>query len=230
MTGLFLGALATAATGLGAATRVALPRPEGWIGTTTQWTVGLGLALGVLDLTILFVAWRGLRRDGFTGPVKGLLFFGLAVLPLMVTFLSYQHGFSSSETVDSCGACHVMRAFVADLRDPSSQSLAATHYKNRFIQQHQCYTCHSDYGMFGTFRAKVEGLSHVVHWVSGTYTMPIKIAHPYSNLRCLACHGESQRFLTAASHSNEVMPQLVSGTLSCLECHGPAHTPEGGGR
>lgn len=228
--GFLLGTLAATATGPGTGTPIALPRPEGWIGTTTQWTVGLGLALGVLDLAILFLTWHRLRREGFTGAVKGLLFFGLAVLPLMVTFLSYQHGFSSAETVDSCGACHVMRPFVADLRDPSSQSLAATHYKNRFIQRHQCYTCHSDYGMFGTFRAKVEGLAHVVHWVGGTYTVPIKIAHPYSNLRCLACHGESQKFLTAESHSGGVVPQLVSGALSCLDCHGPAHTPKAGGR
>lgn len=91
-----LGALAATATGLGAGTPIALPRPEGWIGTTTQWTVGLGVALGVLDLAVLFLAWRRLQHDGFTGPVKGLLFFGLTVLPIMVTFLSYQHGFSSA--------------------------------------------------------------------------------------------------------------------------------------
>lgn len=204
------------------------PRPEGWIGTTAQWTVGLGLALGALDLVILFLAWRGLSR-GFSDLVKILLFLGIVILPLMVTFLGYQHGFSSAETVESCGACHVMGPFVADLRDPSSQSLAATHYKNRFIQRDQCYTCHSDYGMFGTFQAKVEGFGHVLHWVTGTYRLPLKIAHPYSNLRCLACHGESQKFLTAEAHSTGLVRQLASGSLSCLDCHGPAHTPKGSG-
>lgn len=219
-----LGALAAAA-GPGAGAPIALPRPEGWIGTTTQWTVGLGLALGVLDLAILFLTRHRLRREGFTGAVKGLLFFGLAVLPLMVTFLSYQHGFSSAETVESCGACHLMRPFVADLRDPSSQSLAATHYKNRFIQRHQCYTCHSDYGMLGTLSAKMDGMRHIRHYVSGTYTLPLKIANPYSNTRCLGCHGESQKFLKSAGHPPDVRPQLMAGEVSCLACHAPAHTP-----
>lgn len=203
------------------------PHPHGWIGTTSQWTVWLGLLLGVLELVILVIAWRGLGPGlGISDSVKVLLLFGIVVIPLTVTFLGYQHGFSSAETVASCGACHVMSPFVADLRDPSSQSLAATHYKNRFIQQDQCYTCHSDYGMFGTFHAKLEGFGHVVHWVTRTYTLPLKIAHPYSNLRCLACHGESQKFLAAPSHSKDLMPQLVSGSLSCLDCHGPAHLPK----
>ena len=33
-----------------------------------------------------------------------------------------------------------------------SETLAAKHYKNRFIRENQCYTCHSDYGVAGTAR------------------------------------------------------------------------------
>jgi nitrate/TMAO reductase-like tetraheme cytochrome c subunit len=224
-----LGWPAVLAAATGAEAPVIFARPEGWIGTTAQWTVGLGLALGLLDLAILWFAWRGLS-SGLSDLVKVLLLVGLVVLPLMLTFLGYQHGFSSAETVASCGACHVMGPHVADLRDPSSRSLAALHYQNRFIQENQCYTCHRDYGLFGTFEAKVEGVRHVAHWVTGTYTLPLKIAHPYSNLRCLACHGESRRFLTAAPHSTDLLRQLALGSVSCLDCHGPAHTPKGSGR
>ncbi len=81
-------------------------------------------------------------------------------------------------TVNACGDCHAMEGHVADLRNPASDSLAAKHYKNRYIQTDQCYTCHSDYGMFGTVNAKLEGLGHVYHNTTGNYPKPIKIKKP----------------------------------------------------
>ena len=60
---------------------------------------------------------------------------------------------------------------------------------------------------------------------TGTYTLPLKIAHPYSNARCLQCHGESQKFLKSSGHPAEIGAQLLSGEVSCLTCHAPAHTP-----
>jgi len=130
------------------------------------------------------------------------------------------------ETVRACGGCHVMQAHIADLQDPDSESLAAVHFKNRYIRTDHCYTCHSDYGLLGTLSAKMDGLRHVAHHVGGTYTLPLKIAHPYSNIRCLTCHGASQRFLKSPGHPTELRPQLISGQESCLACHAPAHTPK----
>jgi nitrate/TMAO reductase-like tetraheme cytochrome c subunit len=116
-----------------------------------------------------------------------------------------------------------MDGHVNDLRDPKSDSLAAVHYKNRYIQENHCYTCHSDYGMFGTVSAKMEGLGHVWHNTTGHYEKPIKIAKPYSNLRCLNCHSGSQKFL--AKHDAAELPKLAANQDSCLDCHGPAHKP-----
>jgi nitrate/TMAO reductase-like tetraheme cytochrome c subunit len=217
-----LGATEALAADLGPATA----RPEGWIGTTAQWTQGLGLALGLINLVILVLAWRGLRRGGNVMAVGGMLIVGITLLPLLVTFIGYLHGFHGMETVQSCGSCHVMTPYVRDLTDPKSEGLAAVHYKNRYIQENQCYTCHSDYGMFGTAAAKMAGVRHVYDHVTGAYTLPIKIAEPYPNVRCLGCHGESQKFLKSETHAGEVRPQLVSGTVSCLDCHAPAHITE----
>ncbi len=127
-------------------------------------------------------------------------------------------------TVEACGSCHVMEGHVADLRNPASASLAAVHFKNRYIQADQCYTCHSDYGMFGTMSAKLDGLGHVYHNLAGNYPKPIKIRQPYSNVRCLSCHGSAQNFL--AKHEKEQISSLLSSKDSCLDCHGPAHTPD----
>ena len=69
-----------------AAAQESIPRPTGWIGTTEQWTQGLGIGLALLNLVVLYVAWRRLRRSGTTDGVAGTLFFGLTVLPLVVIF------------------------------------------------------------------------------------------------------------------------------------------------
>lgn len=203
-----------------------VPRPAGWIGTTEQWTQGLGIALTLLNLIVLALAWHRLRRGESPRQVLGLLFVGLMLLPVIVIFFGYTQGLAGMERVQACGGCHVMTSRVADLHDPDSESLAAVHYKNRYIRENQCYTCHSDYGMLGTISAKMAGVGHIVHYLRGDYPTPLKIAHPYPNVRCLGCHAESQKFLKSAGHPADVRPQLMSGETSCLTCHGPAHTPK----
>jgi cytochrome c nitrite reductase small subunit len=203
-----------------------VPRPEGWIGTADQWTQGLGIALVLLNLIVLVLAWRRLRQSNAVRLAFGLLFIGLVVLPVIVIFLGYSKGMAGMETVRACGGCHVMTAYVEDLRDPDSEALAAVHFKNRYILENQCYTCHSDYGLLGTLSAKMDGVRHMAHYVGRTYILPLKIAHPFPNVRCLECHGESQKFLKSEGHPADARPQLMSGEMPCLTCHAPAHTPK----
>jgi len=200
-----------------------LPPPHGWIGTTDDWARWMGIAFALLAMGLLLLAWRRLRSAGLNGVIKELLILPLVVLPAAIVFLGYAYGIESSKSISACGSCHVMKPYLADLKDPASETLAALHYKNRYIQEHHCYTCHTDYGMFGTVSAKMEGMGHVRRNLTGDYTLPIKIAHPYPNGRCLACHGASQKFLKSEGHPKEDMPKLVSGENSCIDCHGPAH-------
>jgi nitrate/TMAO reductase-like tetraheme cytochrome c subunit len=221
-----LGTLAILAASrlLAAPVEEGVPPPHGWIGTTNEWIRGIGIIFALLNLVLLVVIWVQLRRGQVSTVSKALLFGSILVIPVFVVFLATAHGMQESMTVEACGACHVMDGHVRDLRNPGSDSLAAVHFKNRYIQENQCYTCHSDYGMYGTVSAKLDGLGHVWHNLRGNYPKPIKIAHPYSNLRCLSCHGEAQNFLT--KHEKEQIPKLMSGEDSCLACHGPAHKPE----
>jgi nitrate/TMAO reductase-like tetraheme cytochrome c subunit len=201
-----------------------VPQPHGWVGTTNQWMQGIGLVFAALNLVLLFVIWGLVNRRGLTAASKALLFGGILVLPIIVVFLATAHGMQESMTVEACGHCHVMDSHVKDLRNPASDSLAAVHYKNRYIQDNHCYTCHSDYGMFGTVNAKFEGMGHVYHNLFGGYPTPIKIAKPYSNIRCLSCHGGAANFL--AKHEKDEIPKLLTNKDSCLDCHGPAHNVE----
>jgi cytochrome c nitrite reductase small subunit len=172
---------------------------------------------------LLAFAWRNLRTGTITATTRGWLFVSVGLVPVMVAFLSFAHGLEATATVSACGSCHVMAPFVRDLQNVKSDTLAAMHFKNRYIREDQCYTCHSDYGLGGTIRAKIEGLGHVWRYTTGLYEIPIKIAEPYSNTRCLGCHAGSQKFLNAAGHPKEEMHNLMDGTVSCIACHGPAH-------
>jgi hypothetical protein len=201
----------------------AVPLPRGWIGTASDWIRGLGIVFGLFNLVLLVVAWRSLRSTGLTPTARGWLLVAVGLVPMMVAFLSFTHGLESSATVASCGSCHVMAPFVEDLRDPQSDTLAATHFKNQYIQEKHCYTCHSDYGLTGTLTAKLAGLGHVWRSTTGTYAMPITIAQPYPNVRCLGCHGASQKFRNSPGHPKEEVPNMMAGTTSCLICHAPAH-------
>jgi nitrate/TMAO reductase-like tetraheme cytochrome c subunit len=202
-----------------------VPLPHGWVGTADQWTAGMGIALALLNLTLLVAAWRSLRSTGLTSTARGWLFVAVGLVPAMVAFLTFTHGLESSATVDSCGYCHVMQPYVQDLRDAKSDTLAATHYKNRYIQERHCYTCHSDYGLGGTFLAKLGGVRHVVRYTTGAYTLPLKIASPFPNVRCLGCHAGAPKFENSPAHPKEMMPVLLDGSTSCLVCHAPAHPP-----
>jgi cytochrome c nitrite reductase small subunit len=201
----------------------AVPLPRGWIGTTSDWVRGFGIGFTLLNLVMLACAWRSLRRLGLTATARGWLLVAVGLVPLMVAFLSFAHGLEGSTSVAACGSCHVMTPFVQDLQNVKSDTLAATHFKNRYILDHQCYTCHSDYGLGGTLKAKFEGLGHVWRYSTGAYDLPIKIASPYPNVRCLGCHGASQKFLNSNGHPKEEVPNLMAGKTLCLDCHGPAH-------
>ena len=217
--------VALAAPGAAAADE-ALPVPQGWIGTTSQWINGFGIAFAVLNLVLLWLAWRSLRGSRVTPTARGWILVAVGLVPLMVAFFAFAHGVEQSATVAGCGSCHVMTPYVKDLRNVGSDTLAATHFKNRYILTNQCYTCHSDYGLGGTIGAKLAGLGHVWRYSTGSYEHPLKIATPYPNVRCLGCHGASQKFLTSEGHPKEEMSNLMTGQVSCLDCHGPAHPEE----
>jgi cytochrome c nitrite reductase small subunit len=200
-----------------------VPLPQGWIGTTSEWVRGFGIVFALLNLALLVFAWRSLRSGAVAPTARGWLFVAVGLVPVMVAFLSFAHGLESSTTVSACGSCHVMTPFVQDLQNVKSDTLAATHFKNRYIRESQCYTCHSDYGLAGTIKAKFEGLGHVWRYTVGAYELPIKINQPYPNVRCLGCHGGSQKFINASGHPKEEMHNLLDGNVPCIACHGPAH-------
>ncbi|MDA2913379.1 hypothetical protein MYX77_05385 [Acidobacteriia bacterium AH_259_A11_L15] len=130
--------------------------------------------------------------------------------------------FEETKTVGSCASCHVMDPFVNDMKNPTSASLAARHYRNKWIADHQCYSCHTTYGAHGTLAAKRDGFRHWLLYVTETWTEPIQYSGTYPNSNCLACHANTRKFAAVRSHG-VLAPDLASDRVSCVTCHGPPH-------
>jgi nitrate/TMAO reductase-like tetraheme cytochrome c subunit len=186
------------------------------------WGRAIGLSLvGAACLLIIYtLVFR--RRRLEEASSKWMLFTGICLLPTPVMFLSTAVGLEQSKNVEFCMSCHVMKPFIDDLKDPASKTLAALHYKNRYIQREHCYRCHTDYGILGTMEAKKEGLGHIWKAGTGSYQLPIKMSKPYDFAICLDCHAGSAKFNREAAHDG-VVNDTIAGKGNCLDCHDSPH-------
>ncbi len=187
---------------------------EYYLSRGLPWIVVTGMALLLYSL----VVHRGrLVKAG----ARGVLVFGVIVFPLMVVSAGMLLVFERAEKVAFCASCHLtMQPYVDDMRDPESESLAAIHYKNRYIPSNQCYECHTSYGLFGTVEAKMAGTIDVFKYYTGTYELPITMRHPYPQGDCLKCHSQAVGYEALHEDFEEA---ILSGEVSCMECHGEEH-------
>ena len=204
----------------------------GWL--TLVHVVGVGL--GLLGIAI---CWRlaTLSREQATGSrlvslgfvvlpavvfYKLLALAGLLVVPAATVGVAGYHLLDGIKEERSCMQCHVMHPMGNDMHDPQSSSLAARHFRNKWIPENQCYACHTDYGLSGTLAAKMEGFRHLARYTTRTYHEPIHFKGTFNNHNCLACHEGTAKFAAIASH-HTVHEQLDTSAMSCTNCHGPAH-------
>jgi cytochrome c nitrite reductase small subunit len=158
---------------------------------------------------------------------KWLLLLIFFVLSPIIYLLNFGSSLEESKTVDFCNSCHPMRGFVHDLRNPDSQYLASEHYQYRWIANDQCFTCHSNYGLFGDAEAKMDGIRHVwAYYITG-YKTPIKLYGTYNNGICLRCHAPTLGFQQTDEHV-ENASDIISSKMSCLglDCHVKPHPKE----
>lgn len=183
---------------------------------------GIGLAATLLAIVALVLVEFVYRTRLPQVTHRWLLLMGILVLPAVALTSTTTTVYEETKTVESCSSCHVMNPFVNDMMSPSSVSLAARHYKNKWISAQQCYSCHTTYGVHGTLAAKRDGLRHWLLYVTGTWNEPIQYSGTYPNSNCLACHVNTQEFEMVKSHV-ALTADLVSDRVSCVTCHGPPH-------
>jgi cytochrome c-type protein NapC len=151
------------------------------------------------------------------------LLLGAGLLPLAASAGSFKAGVEESSRTRFCLSCHEMKNHGQSLFADNRKSLPAVHFQDRLVDRDRgCYACHTDYAMFGDFKAKLNGLRHVyVHYLG---EVPDKLAlyQPYPNYNCLHCHEDARGFLEHPAHG-PVSAQIGSGELSCLKCHSVNH-------
>jgi len=154
---------------------------------------------------------------------KVLLFVVLIVLPIVLAVTTAKVSFSRAQSVEFCGSCHVMTPWIDNVTNPDSDSLAAEHYKRRWIQHEQCFTCHSNYGFLGPLEAKLKGMRHVIAYYVGA-PAHIELYEEFPNENCLQCHIDAKGFREDSNH--EPLEDLLSGKDRCVECHEMVHGVE----
>jgi len=146
----------------------------------------------------------------------------LIVLPVGAVFLANYHTFEGVHEVRACASCHVMLPMVNDMRDPASETLAARHYKNKWVAKDQCYQCHSDYGLGGDLEAKMTGFRHLARYTTRTYKEPIVGRVAFNNQNCLQCHEGTPKWVAVEPHVT-AREELVTNQMKCIDCHGDPH-------
>jgi cytochrome c nitrite reductase small subunit len=185
-----------------------------------QWSQVLPLVVAAPAVLILLV---GLLR-GRLSP--GVALVGIVVLPAVAYGLGGLMMLETSKSARFCGSCHVMTPIVASLSDAGNGSLAAVHYTRGLVPTGEaCYVCHSGYGIWGTFDAKMAGVMHMVRTVTGRYDLPIKHHGAFDIDACLGCHAGAASFRAVEAHQDPGLQQaLLDRTMSCTgACHPAAH-------
>ncbi len=184
---------------------------------------GSNVLLGIILAGMLVGAYGLIRYKGrMEGPLAwGTMLTGVVVLPSIAIMLGMLVVFERAENADFCGSCHLaMQSYVRDMQDLQSVSLAAIHFRNRYIPRNQCYVCHTSFGLFGTVEAKVAGMMDVGKYYTRTFHVPVRMRTPYRDDDCLKCHAGSIRW---KNQHGKAGVELAAGKSNCMTCHGKEH-------
>ena len=173
-----------------------------------------------------------IARPGITATRGGkmMAFLVFFLLPILCLGMGASSELERSKTTRFCLSCHIMEPYGQSLRVDDPSYLAAAHFQNhRVPAEEACYTCHADYAMFGSMKAKLHGLRHVYIYYLGKPPAPdqIKLYEPYNNRECLHCHLGARSFEQGAVHNadRDLLPAVKANKVSCISsgCHEVVH-------
>jgi len=184
--------------------------------------------IGVLIvLVVLTIALAGvfLVRPSFTAGATGkiLAFVGLCILPTLCIGTGMSFHMQRSQQTAYCVSCHSMETHGQSLYVLNASYIPAQHFQNHLVPPNQaCYTCHTDYTMYGPLRDKLKGLRYLYMEYVSTPPKTIHLDGQYSNLQCLHCHTGMRSFDENPTHT-AIMGSLKTDQISCISCHNMIH-------
>lgn len=186
------------------------------------WIIAaLFAAAAAVALLAGFRAERTRTREG-----KMAAFVALLILPVIVGWTGFNEQINRATSTQFCLSCHVMQDFGKSLYIDDPSYIPARHFQNNQIpRDNACYTCHTEYTMFGDVKAKLRGLQHL--WVQYIVGPPkpeaVKLYEPFRNGECLHCHLGARRFEEGSAHNKipGLLDQVKNGQKSCMSggCH-----------
>lgn len=189
-------------------------------------------ALVCVGLACTILTWFIIRRPPLDRYTKIWLLFGLGVFPIGAAGAANVEGYQATQKRAFCGSCHVMTPYSNDSANKESLGLASRHGRNAAFGTQNCYSCHADYGMYGTVLTKMGGMRHVWLYYTEFHGMSLEeakakihLVKPYPNASCMHCHStELQGWQRVPEHRSS-MQDVRAQRISCASpgCHGFAH-------
>lgn len=189
----------------------------------------IAVILILVALAALFVIVIVLRPEiTVARGGKVLAFLALFILPAFAGLMGFEGHMERSKQTSFCLSCHVMEPYGKSLYVDDSSYLPAAHFQNaRIPRDHACFTCHTNYALYGTVHDKMRGLVHAYKYYIGRPANPIHLYEPFNNRECLHCHLGARSFEQGAVHNADpqTMADIKSNKLSCVSsgCHDTVH-------
>ncbi len=185
-----------------------------------------GILIALIVLTIVLAAVflvDPLMTVRTTGKI--LAFVGLCVLPALCISTGMSTHMERSEQTQFCISCHAMAPYGQSLYVDDPKYIPAQHFQNHRVPANMaCYTCHTDYTIYGPLKDKLRGITRIYLQYVGTPPATIHIPGGYNNLQCLHCHAGARNFEENPVHA-AMKDLLKSNQLSCISsgCHDTVH-------
>ncbi len=194
------------------------------VGTTFTDIVRVATILAAFASIVLIIYLQFFRQhQEIDSGRKWLYFIALFMLPAFVMFGGTYFSLEEFKDVESCMDCHQMHPFGSDMMlNRKSNTLAAKHFRNNWVNEHQCYSCHTGYGVAGTVKSKMDGLRHLYGRVTGLYPRPIRFRGQFPNANCLTCHIGGEKYEAVQLHRS-LHERILEDKISCMRCHGNVH-------
>jgi cytochrome c-type protein NapC len=181
-----------------------------------------GILIALIVVTIVLAAVFLVRSSitvGATGKI--LAFVCLCALPALCigTGMSFQN--QRSKQTRFCISCHELQGKSLYLLNPNY--IPAHHFQDHLVPPDKaCFTCHTDYAIYGPFRDKLRGLWNISIQYFSTPPKTIHMPGGYNNLECLQCHAGTRDFESNLKHMAPIA-LLKTNKVSCISCHSLMH-------